>query len=104
MMAAKCPLCGAPMEDGSCGYCGYKEKKMNAQGNLETDFQQGEIPQPHMNQNINMQVHIKAGLENFHQSNRKARSSITDENVGWNASTWWSGELQIIIRSLRRNA
>ena len=28
-MAAKCPACGAPMENSSCGYCGYKEK--NAQ-------------------------------------------------------------------------
>ena len=25
-MAAKCPVCGAPMENGSCGYCGYKEE------------------------------------------------------------------------------
>lgn len=62
MMAAKCPLCGAPMEDESCGYCGYKEKKMNAQGNLETDLHQGEIPQPHLNQNINMQVNINQDI------------------------------------------
>ena len=25
-MAAKCPVCGAPMENNRCGYCGYKEK------------------------------------------------------------------------------
>ena len=25
-MAAKCPVCGAPMENNSCGYCGYKEE------------------------------------------------------------------------------
>lgn len=62
MMAAKCPLCGAPMEDESCGYCGYKEKKMNAQGDQEMDFQQGEIPQPHLNQNINMQVNINQDI------------------------------------------
>lgn len=24
-MAAKCPVCGAPMENNNCGYCGYKE-------------------------------------------------------------------------------
>ena len=24
---AKCPKCGAPMEDELCGYCGYVEKK-----------------------------------------------------------------------------
>lgn len=26
-MAAKCPVCGAPMENDTCGYCGYVEKK-----------------------------------------------------------------------------
>ena len=25
-MASKCMMCGAPMEDNSCGYCGFKEK------------------------------------------------------------------------------
>ena len=25
-MAAKCPVCGAPMENNSCGYCRYKEE------------------------------------------------------------------------------
>lgn len=25
-MTKKCPMCGAPMENGSCGYCGYKEE------------------------------------------------------------------------------
>jgi hypothetical protein len=25
-MATKCPVCGAPMENNGCGYCGYKEK------------------------------------------------------------------------------
>ena len=24
-MAAKCPMCGAPMENNCCEYCGYKE-------------------------------------------------------------------------------
>ena len=26
-MAGKCPMCGAPLEGGKCGYCGYVEKK-----------------------------------------------------------------------------
>lgn len=26
-METKCPECGAPMEDGKCGYCGYEEEK-----------------------------------------------------------------------------
>lgn len=25
-MAAKCPMCGAPLENGACGYCGYREE------------------------------------------------------------------------------
>ena len=25
-MAERCPVCGAPMENNSCGYCGYKEE------------------------------------------------------------------------------
>lgn len=27
-MTAKCPVCGAPMESDTCGYCGYIEKKV----------------------------------------------------------------------------
>lgn len=26
-MAAKCPVCGAPMQDNTCGYCGHSTKK-----------------------------------------------------------------------------
>lgn len=26
-MAAKCPVCGAPMQDDTCEYCGHSEKK-----------------------------------------------------------------------------
>ncbi len=26
-MADKCPNCGAPLENGICGYCGYTEQK-----------------------------------------------------------------------------
>lgn len=25
-MATKCPTCGAPLENGACGYCGYSEQ------------------------------------------------------------------------------
>lgn len=25
-MAEKCPMCGAPLENGTCGYCGYREQ------------------------------------------------------------------------------
>lgn len=39
-MAAKCPACGAPMENNSCGYCGYKEK--NVQDSEAESSQAGE--------------------------------------------------------------
>lgn len=26
-MEQKCPVCGAPLESGNCGYCGYEDKK-----------------------------------------------------------------------------
>jgi len=29
-MAVKCPVCGAPLEDNKCGYCGYKEVVQNS--------------------------------------------------------------------------
>ncbi len=35
-MGIKCPICGAPMEADSCGYCGYvgkKEPEMTADAN-----------------------------------------------------------------------
>lgn len=58
-MATKCPMCGAPMEEDSCGYCGYKDKKVTVQGNLETGFQQGEFSDSNINQDINVHVHVK---------------------------------------------
>ncbi len=33
-MSEKCPLCGAPMQDGVCSYCGYMEHTENE--NLES--------------------------------------------------------------------
>lgn len=30
-MEIKCPVCGAPMENETCGYCGYIAKKENTQ-------------------------------------------------------------------------
>lgn len=28
-MNGKCPICGAPMENHRCGYCGYEERNMD---------------------------------------------------------------------------
>ena len=61
-MATKCPLCGAPMEENSCGYCGYKDKKVNSQENLETDSQQGEFINANVNHDINEHVHVNEGV------------------------------------------
>lgn len=33
---AKCPVCGAPMEKKSCGYCGYTEKNESQPTVMET--------------------------------------------------------------------
>lgn len=27
MKTEKCPICGAPMESSTCGYCGYQERR-----------------------------------------------------------------------------
>lgn len=45
-MEVKCPMCGAPMEDGCCSYCGYIEKKPdNIGANVNTASQQTVQPQ-----------------------------------------------------------
>ena len=51
-MAAKCPLCGAPMEEERCGYCGYKDKKTNIQEGLENEYHQVEFS--HISQDTNV--------------------------------------------------
>lgn len=38
---AKCPVCGAPMETATCGYCGYAEKEENQSVSWENQ----QIPQ-----------------------------------------------------------
>lgn len=53
-MASKCPMCGAPMQEGTCGYCGYAEEKTAA--NAADISQQPIQPQIVINsppQNIN---------------------------------------------------
>lgn len=40
-MIGKCPVCGAPMQENGCEYCGYSEKKPT---NTNSNFQ----PQPQM--------------------------------------------------------
>lgn len=56
-METKCPLCGAPMEEGRCGYCGHKEQKINYQ----------------MNQNVNVHFNFQ---ENILQSVSKKDKTI----------------------------
>lgn len=51
-MEGKCPVCGAPMENGVCGYCGYRDKSTQTQPN---STQYGTMPQPQIiinNQNV----------------------------------------------------
>ena len=39
-MNGKCPVCGAPLENGSCGYCGYLVAKKPEQLAFVTPVQQ----------------------------------------------------------------
>lgn len=57
-METKCPVCGAPMENGSCGYCGYvgkKEETHYGQPNMQQTVVQPQIV-------INNQAVNNAGL------------------------------------------
>lgn len=41
VMEVKCPMCGAPIENGHCSYCGYVVKKPdNTETNVNTSSQQ----------------------------------------------------------------
>lgn len=46
-MEVKCPMCGAPMENDSCGYCGYVVKKpAQTVNNTDTTLTQPQVIQP----------------------------------------------------------
>lgn len=54
-MEGKCPVCGAPMENDVCGYCGYKIKKEEVAPIQANANQQSSAPQPQIiinNQNV----------------------------------------------------
>lgn len=45
-METKCPICGAPLADGKCGYCGYVTREPGQESeNINTDFGQKETEQ-----------------------------------------------------------
>lgn len=45
-MEIKCPICGAPLADGKCGYCGYVIKEMSWESeNTNFGFEQNETEQ-----------------------------------------------------------
>ena len=45
-METKCPICGAPLADGKCGYCGYTARGMEQEReNVNSDFEQTEKEQ-----------------------------------------------------------
>lgn len=33
-MTVKCPMCGAPLDNNTCGYCGYKEEKSSVNSHV----------------------------------------------------------------------
>ena len=42
-MGTKCPICGAPLADGRCGYCGYVGREMKQENeNINSNFGQTE--------------------------------------------------------------
>ena len=58
-MTGKCPVCGAPLEKGSCGYCGYVEAKKPEPVNNVTNVQHPTV-QPQIT--IQNQHFINAGF------------------------------------------
>ena len=44
-MAEKCPICGAPLENGICGYCGYQERQPTppSSSNVSSPYAQPQI-------------------------------------------------------------
>lgn len=45
-METKCPICGAPLADGKCGYCGYATREpVQESENIYSDLGQAEIEQ-----------------------------------------------------------
>ena len=36
-MEGKCPMCGAPLENGTCGYCGYHEQATASSNTPQTN-------------------------------------------------------------------
>ncbi len=79
-MAAKCPLCGAPMENNSCGYCGYKEKVKNNSAvepvQAEQTFAQPQII-------INNQAVVPPGIISGISKKSKMAALLLCIFVGW---------------------
>ncbi len=62
-MSKKCPVCGAPMEGNTCGYCGY-QMQVQQPYNTQQQVQQPQIiinnnNQTFVNQNVNFAISQK---------------------------------------------
>lgn len=69
-METKCPTCGAPLENGKCGYCGYKSQENNT-GNSNGGGQ----PQPQIIvQNVINNTNRIGGNVYYEQVSRKDKS------------------------------
>lgn len=45
-METKCPICGAPLADGKCGYCGYAARGPEQESeDINSDYGRGETEQ-----------------------------------------------------------
>ena len=72
----KCPNCGAPMNNGSCGYCNYRiqEQQENSTGDI------------HINNisNINIELNKRNQCKNTLSEKLDSRVSIKDFKVNFN--------------------
>ena len=72
-MAAKCPVCGAPLEGDTCGYCGYKAN--TAAPNYSNGYQSQ--PQP--------QIIVQNVINNSNQMRGPAYVQMVSPKSKWTA-------------------
>lgn len=62
-METKCPICGAPLDDGKCGYCGYVIREMRRESeNINSGFEQNETEQRKQEDMIGNQMLNNMGI------------------------------------------
>ena len=70
-MSGKCPVCGAPMKNETCEYCGYVEKKAESVNQSANSSQQ----------TVNPQIIINNNQSNYQQNNYQNNNAFTPPKV-----------------------